>query len=87
MFNILKVLFARKKCTKKEALNIVDSIAKSKSLYKKLIKSAHPDKNPTQKEIAQELTNRLNANKFNYAELIKIEKEIHTKLIKCNEDY
>lgn len=81
MLNILKFLLIKKGESKKEALNIVDSIAKSKTLYKKLIKITHPDKNPKQKEIAQDLTNRLNANRFNYSALIEIEKEINIKLL------
>ena len=65
-----------------EEVNIVDSIAKSKALYKKLISIAHPDKNPTQEELAKILTERINANRFNYKELRNIEQEIHNKLTK-----
>ena len=63
-------------------MNIVDSIAKSKILYKKLISITHPDRNPTQEELAKVLSERINANRYNYRELKNIEQEVYKKLLK-----
>ncbi|EKU88940.1 hypothetical protein HMPREF9447_03814 [Bacteroides oleiciplenus YIT 12058] len=65
-----------------EEMNIVDSIAKSKILYKKLISITHPDRNPTQEELAKVLSERINANRYNYRELKNIEQEVYKKLLK-----
>lgn len=66
----------------REEMNIVDSIAKSKILYKKLISITHPDRNPTQEELAKVLSERINANRYNYRELKNIEQEVYKKLLK-----
>ena len=54
-------IFARLFCSKNhstndEACNVVESMAKAKPLYKELIKQAHPDKHPNNKDAAEELT-------------------------------
>ena len=64
-----------------EQENVVDSIAKSRNLYKQLILLCHPDKNPLKQDLAQELTEMINTNRYNYKELLKIKDIIETKLI------
>ena len=64
-----------------EQKNVVDSIAKSRNLYKQLILLCHPDKNPLKQDLAQELTEMINTNRYNYKELLKIKDIIETKLI------
>ena len=59
-----------------EGINVVESIGKAKSLYKELIILAHPDRHPNREELYQELTNRINANRYNYNELVKIKEEL-----------
>lgn len=66
----------------REEVNIVESIVKSKILYKKLISIAHPDRNPTQEELAKILSERINANRYNYKELQNIEQEVYKKISK-----
>jgi hypothetical protein len=61
--------------------NVVDSIAKAKSLHKSLILKAHPDKHPNKTELAQLLTGLININRYNYSELLKIEKRINNELL------
>ena len=57
MNNIFARLFCSKNhSTSDEAYNIVESMAKAKPLYKELIKQAHPDKHPNNKDVAEELT-------------------------------
>ena len=55
-------------------------MAKAKQLYKELIKQAHPDKHPNNKDIAEELTAMINNNRFNYRELLKIKDLVNDKL-------
>ncbi len=62
-----------------EGLNVVAGISKAKALYKKLIVYAHPDKHPDNIEYYQKLTDRITANRYNYNELLKIEKELDNK--------
>lgn len=59
-----------------EGVNVVDSICKAKSLYKELIKFAHPDRHPDNSDYFKEMTDRINANRYNYNELMKIKKEL-----------
>ena len=63
-----------------EAWNIVESMSKAKSLYKSLIKEAHPDRHPNNKKRAEELTQLINKSKYNYEELLKLQKRIITEL-------
>lgn len=75
----LLVYFSAHKENEQE--NVVDSIAKSRNLYKQLILLCHPDKNPLKQDLAQELTEMINTNRYNYKELLKIKDIIETKLI------
>ncbi len=63
-----------------ETFNVVESISKAKDLYKSLIIRSHPDKHPRDTDLATELTRLVNANKFNYRELLNIEKRIVKEL-------
>lgn len=63
-----------------ESRNVVDGMAKARRLYKELALKAHPDRNPHQRELAEELTARLANNKFNYIGLLELKKEIEKKL-------
>ena len=56
-------------------------MAKAKPLYKELIKQAHPDKHPNNKDVAEELTAMINNNRFNYRELLKIKDLVNDKLV------
>lgn len=60
--------------------NIVQSMAKCKQLHKKLSLLAHPDKHFEKIELATELMNQVNANRFNYLELVKLQKRIEEEL-------
>ena len=70
--------FFRKKHTglNDESYNVVQSISKAKVLYKKLVMLSHPDKHPQKEALATELTNLVNANKYNYRELLLLEEQI-----------
>lgn len=82
--NILSRLFNRIRFRKTiktdESKNVVDGIVKARMLYKKLSVQAHPDKNINRRDEAEDIMQRLTANKHNYAALIEIEKEIKEKL-------
>lgn len=77
-----RLLLSRKnrKATISESVNIVESIASAKSLHKELIRKTHPDKNPMKLELAQELTELLNMNRYNYRELLKLKERIENEL-------
>ncbi len=70
----------RKSIRKDESTNVVDGMVRARLLYKRLSVLAHPDKNPDRREIAEDIMARITANRFNYAGLIQIEKEIEKKL-------
>ena len=55
-------------------------MAKAKELYKRLAIEAHPDRNPLNKEVAEELMSRISTNRYNYTALILLEKEVKEKL-------
>lgn len=83
MFNWFKRLFISHKKRNEmisESTNIVESIASAKSLHKELIRKAHPDKNPKKVELAQEITELLNMNRYNYRELLKLKERIENEL-------
>lgn len=63
-----------------QSKNIVDSIVKAHALYKKLSIKAHPDRNPDNRDIAEELMQRITSNKNNYAQLLTLEQEVNEKL-------
>lgn len=60
------------------AKNIVDSISKSKALYKELITSVHPDKfqDIEKKEKATDLASRITKSKKNYNDLVQLKIEV-----------
>ena len=65
----------------KTAENIVNSISKSKKLYKELIVKIHPDKiHPDKIEKAQDISARLTQAKRNFNELSLLEIEINNFL-------
>ena len=77
MNNIFARLFCSKNhSTSDEAYNIVESMAKAKPLYKELIKQAHPDKHPNNKDVAEEL----NRNYIRF--VLRQETLFHEKTIK-----
>lgn len=59
-----------------EGINVVSGISRAKSLYKELIILAHPDRHLNEEKHYQELTDRINANRYNYNELVKIKEEL-----------
>ena len=63
-----------------ETFNVVQSISKSKVLYKKLIVQSHPDKHSENIALATELTRLININRYNYRELLILEKRIKNEL-------
>ena len=73
---IIRLFHKRKKGETNEGLNIVSGISKAKPLYKKLIMQAHPDRHPEKETYYKELTDRITENRYNYYELLKIEKEL-----------
>ena len=89
MFSWFKRLFLSRR-QKKEALaesvNIVESIATAKSLHKELIRIAHPDKNPQKVDLAQELTELINNNRYNYRELLRLKERVEKELIRHSVD-
>lgn len=79
MFNLFKN--NNKMTNSKESCdNIVASIAKCKTLHKKLILLAHPDKHPDDKEFAEKLSMEINKFRYNYKELQRIEEILNSKL-------
>lgn len=81
---ILKRLLARMRFRKSiksdESTNVVDGIVKARKLYKKLCLAAHPDKHLAKRDVAEDLTQRITANKHNYAALVALKKEIEETL-------
>lgn len=65
-----------------ESVNVVNSMARARQLYKKLAILAHPDNNPQNAELAKEFMQRIVENKKNYANLLRIEQEVKEKLNK-----
>ena len=66
-----------------EAVNVVQSIANAKILYKSLCVRCHPDKFATDYNklvIAEDLFKELVDNRYNYSMLLKLEKCIDEKL-------
>ncbi len=63
-----------------ESCNVVDSMVKARRLYRELSIAAHPDRHPAQKDIAEEIMQRITANKHNYSELIQLKSEIEKRL-------
>ena len=80
IIRFIKRLNFRRKIKKDETSNVVTSMAKAKELYKRLAIEAHPDRNPLNKEVAEELMSRISTNRYNYTALILLEKEVKEKL-------
>ena len=85
MVNIFKYIsnyFRRKSVRSKvrEEVNVVESMAKAKSLYKELIRKAHPDRHVDKVELAQTITEEINKNRYNYQELLRIKDLIENEL-------
>ena len=76
MFNLCKWFNRKKDHIVDEGLNVVTGISKARTIYKELILQSHPDKHPGEEEYYKEITNRINANRYNYKELLKIQKEL-----------
>ena len=75
-----RLFYSKNHSTDDEAYNVVESMAKAKHLYKELIKQAHPDKHPNNKDVAEELTTMINSNRFNYRELLMTQHLVNDKL-------
>lgn len=77
-----RLLISRKnrKAAMQESVNVVESIASAKALHKELIRKAHPDKNPMKIDLAQELSELININRFNYRELLKLKERVENEL-------
>lgn len=85
MVNIFKYIsnyFRRKRVRSKvrEEVNVVESMAKAKSLYKELILKAHPDRHIDKADLAQSITEEINKNRYNYQELLRIKDLIESEL-------
>lgn len=85
MVNIFKYIsnyFRRKRMRSKvrEEVNVVESMAKAKSLYKELIRKAHPDRHIDKVDLAQSITEEINKNRYNYQELLKLKSLIEIEL-------
>lgn len=65
-----------------QSSNVVDSMVKAHQLFKDLSIKAHPDKNPSKEVEAAELMKQISRNRYNYAALLLLEKEIKEKLNK-----
>ena len=76
MINLVDWFRCKKKERMSEGVNVVSGISKAKDLYKELIKLAHPDRHPDEVDFYKEVTDRINANRYNYNELVKIKKEL-----------
>lgn len=70
----------RKTVKTDETQNVVDSMVKARKLYKELSIAAHPDKHLSKKDIAEDLMQRVTANRHNYSVLISLKAEIEEKL-------
>jgi phosphopantothenate synthetase len=80
MLKWISKIFPLSPTSVREENNIVQSIAKAKTLHRELISKAHPDKNPSKEELAKVLTEEINNNRYNYRELLKLKQRIETEL-------
>ena len=82
LLNFIYRYFGRKRNKNyDDCKNVVNSIAKAKSLHKRLIVLDHPDKNPDKVELATKLSELVNENRYNYSELLKLEERIKNELL------
>lgn len=70
----------RRRIKTDESSNVVDSIVKARQLYKELSIAAHPDKHPSRKDVAEDIMQRITANRHNYSALMSLKNEIEEKL-------
>lgn len=80
MQKLLNRIRFRKSIRHDESTNVVNGIAKARSLYKELIPKVHPDRHQERKEIAEELTMKINENRYNYEALLLLKQEVEEKL-------
>lgn len=80
IFSFVKRFFS-KKTHQREELNVINSIAMAKNLYKELVVKAHPDKHLDKIELAQSLMEQVNNNRYNYSELLKLKEQIDKQLM------
>ncbi|MGM9846188.1 MAG: hypothetical protein ACI30K_08205 [Muribaculaceae bacterium] len=71
----------RRKIKNDESCNVVDSMVKARKLYKELSVAAHPDRHPARRDVAEDIMQRITANKHNYSALLALKGEIAEKLI------
>lgn len=83
---IIKYLKKKSVANYNDCNNVVDSIAKAKQLHKSLIVRCHPDKNIKHHDLALQLSELVNSNRYNYLELVKLEKRINKELLSKNSD-
>ena len=60
---------------------VVESIVGAKTLHKELIRKAHPDRHSDKEELAKEITDLVNENRYNYRELLKLKERIKEELL------
>jgi hypothetical protein len=75
-----KRLRFRRTVKRDESSNVVDSMVLARRLYKELSVKAHPDRNPNCRAEAEDLMQRIVANRFNYAALVALKQEVSEKL-------
>jgi len=79
IYNILRRRRVKNK-DKAQVANVIKSMAHAKRLHRELIVLAHPDKNPSKRELAEELSELINHNRYNYDELLKLKKRVKDEL-------
>lgn len=80
MSNWLFFLMRRQKPLSADAQNVVMSMGKAKTLYKELVVMAHPDRNPQNKDVAEEITQLLNEYRRDYRMLLHLKQRIENEL-------
>jgi hypothetical protein len=80
IYRIWKRFRFRKTVKRDESSNVVDSMVLARRLYKELSVKAHPDRNPNRQAEAEDLMQRIVANRFNYSALVALKQEVSEKL-------
>lgn len=70
----------RKSIKGDQTQNVVDGMVRAKTLYKELCQLAHPDRHQDKKEDAEDIMQRVVANRHNYSKLMALKREIEEKL-------
>lgn len=81
MFHLFNWSRNKKKSKIDEGMNVVEGISKAKKLYKELILKSHPDKHFQKEQLAKELTELINNNRYNYRELLNLKERIEKELL------